>query len=335
MPTPDIGIAVGGGWARDPDDSLQADLDEMASIGFTWVRFDTTWPSVESKTGSYYLDRKAQIVQWAADRGLRTLGVMGYTPPMYRQPGINDAFAPPDPRSYEAWRAYCRVLFATLAPLGVFRYEPWNEPNHFAFWHYPNPVAFARLVKIAHEEAAKVDSRIRLVCGALSPAPDKADKGRVTEINPPNYVTQMYAAGIAADLGAVSIHPYMGSSEPDTSASWSMMIDQYDQILAVMTANGHGTKKIWGTEFGYRTLPQKVKLTDWVRKMSVTEDEQARLLSRQIEVWRSRPNAGPGFVFNWRDLASADVNGYLGIHRADGTPKPSVAAIRDALRSTP
>lgn len=317
---PPIGICFGGGWLRESEDQIQRDLDEAAAVGFTHTRWDVTWISVEPSKGRFFLDRKIQVAEWCRERNLKVLGVMGYTPRFYQAdtsilPGFNQ---PPPPRFYDAWRAYCRALFAALKPIGVLAYEPWNEPNNPPFWWKPSPPIHIALLRIAREEADTAG--VRLVVGALAPVGRTAPR-----IQMEDYVGQLYANGLKGLANNLSLHPYSYPGEPDLLDAkrypWAPMGAKYDAIRAHMTANGEGSKRLWGTEFGYTTGGDK----------KVTESEQARLICKQIDVWRARPMAGPGFVFNWRDMGTGAADGWLGIHRADGTPKPAVAALRSHL----
>src|SRR5688572_22561951 len=95
MALPDIGVCAAGGWLKKPgEDTQQAtnrlkrDIAGMADTGFKWVRWDWAWSSIEQKPGEYYLDRRFEVATWIKDAGMRSLPVLGYTPPMYQNPDL-------------------------------------------------------------------------------------------------------------------------------------------------------------------------------------------------------------------------------------------------------
>lgn len=339
----DIGVCAGGKWIRSDrtDDDLKRDLEGMADTGFKWVRYGVPWSTIEQKPGEYYLDRFAKVARMVKDAGMRSLPVGGYTPTSYQDPALpkeRRQFAMPLLKFLPAYRAHAEALFAVLKELDVKRYAVWNESNHAPFMMYPSVHAQAALVRELSAAATKVHPQLRFVLGEMSPGATKKDsKGRYVEINMVDYVKQWYQAGYKHLVeGTWSVHPYFSAPvdkpyDPLQSVPWNIMSTQYDAILAELKANGHGTKKIWGTELGHTTRPW-----DGGGRPQLSEQMQADRIVAQLDAWRNRPNAGPGFLFVWQDFKAPSakhpdaVNG-LGVNHLDGTPKLARSAVKELL----
>jgi len=142
-----FGICVGGGFQYQGDAILQRDLDAMAAVGAKWIRMDFAWAAIQDAGPTSYnwtvLDRTVNL---AAERGIKTLGIIDYTPGWARPSGTTDKWGP-DPAKYAAFADAC---VKHCAALGVHDYEIWNEPNIYGFWQpRPDPVHYARLVQDA------------------------------------------------------------------------------------------------------------------------------------------------------------------------------------------
>lgn len=331
----DIGVCAAGGWLRKPgetevqaDNRIKRDIAGMADTGFKWLRWGWDWTSVEQKPGVYILDRRVKIAGWVRDAGMKSLVVTGYTPSFYRRKGVTTPYSPPAPEHYDAWGRYYSAVVSAGSSVGVKRYGHWNESNHHPFWDYPSTEVQAAMLAEAKKAARAADPYARIVLGEMSPARTKKDAaGRYVEINPVEYVQSWYSDPARKPLvDAWSFHPYK-VGDPHEVVPWSLMTVQYDAIRNVLAEHGHENRKTWGTEFGHTTRPN-----DAGGRPQVSEAVQAELIVEQIEMWRTLPGAGPGFLFNWQEFPTGDgrVNG-LGIVRLDGSYKPSRQAVKELL----
>jgi hypothetical protein len=323
--TAPVGVSMGGSWTSKSDDQLKRDIDAIAALGLKWMRYDWQWFAIEQKTGVYWLEHRVQLADWIRQAGMRSLGVLGYTPTFYRQPKWASTFAmPPTSDHYDEYARYVAACAAAGSSVGVHAWEPWNECNGHQFWLEPNPDIMGRMARAARTAARAVDPYFRMVLGAFAPAAD-SKATPPTSYRSSTYLGKFYELGYQDAVDAVSYHPYNGGVPLSATAGqqWDMNTTVRHEIEAQMQAHGQGTKKVWSTEFGYGTAGAK----------GVSEAKQAQLLVEQIEFLRSRPTAGPCFVFNWQEMGpdpSIGFNSY-GLVTFDGRQKQACSAIRELL----
>jgi polysaccharide biosynthesis protein PslG len=113
----------------------------MVAAGATWLRTDVDWWLTQPHDPSAFnwgpVDR---VIHAARARGLRVIGMIGYTPPWARPPatGTDDKYPPTNVSDYAN---FARAVAQRYGPLGVKHWEVWNEPNISMFWKpKPNPV---------------------------------------------------------------------------------------------------------------------------------------------------------------------------------------------------
>jgi hypothetical protein len=336
-----IGVCTAGGWLGATDEQIKWDVDKIAETGFKWVRWDWSWVGIELKEGQVQgrpLERRVMIAEWIRKAGMHSLPVLGYTPSFYRRPALATfgSKAPPAEQHYDAWARYVGTCVEAGESQGVIRFEHWNESNHEPFWKYPSVKDQADMLRLAKAAARAANPNARIVLGAFAPGktrPVEAQPGRYHGINMVDYVDWWYEQGYKDLVEAWSVHPY-STDNPEERFAWSVMTTQFDAIRDILVANGHGTRKVWGTEFGYTTEP-----FDAGGRPQRTQEKQAELLVKQVSLWQAKAGAGPGFVFNWRDFPAGTkehpnaVNG-LGIvtDRTSSAPNGRFKKAREALR---
>jgi hypothetical protein len=210
----------------------------------------------------------------------------------------------------------------------VAAYEIWNEPNIAASWApAPDAARYTQMLKLAYPAIKRAARTATVVSGGLSPS---AAYGSVDprEINPLNFLEQMYANGARGNLDAVGWHPYnypWGLGYYSWSA-WSQMAMTSPSARSIMRANGDRGKKIWATEWGAPTGTSST---------SVTEAKQAKLVTNGLR-WLNRSRwAGPAFLYSYRDKGpnATDREENFGIVRYDWSRKPAYAAYRSVAKS--
>ena len=306
------------GWAQ------SARLDAFAALGVRYARFQLIWKDVQS-TGpdrydwTYY----DALVGNLLARGLRPLPVIGTTPAWARAAGcVEDTCRPADPAAYAR---FAGAAAARYAPQGVGAWEIWNEPNSSTFFKpAPDAAAYARMLALAHDAIHAVDPRAVVVSGGLAPAATMTGAAAAT-ISPQAFLAGIYAAGGRGTFDAVGHHPYTYPRLPGTPGpddGWWAMIRPDGGLRALMEAHGDADKRIWATEFGAHTLVGA--------EGGVDEARQAEILRTGWAVWRRYPWAGPLIFYTYHDgpLVSTNREWFFGLTRADGTPKPALAAVK-------
>lgn len=309
-----FGIATGGNieWANDAN--LARELDGYGQIGAGWIRFDIKWSIVEASRGTFNWTIYDRLVAEASKRGISIVANLAYTPSWARPAGATDDKVAPV--NVADFATFARAAVVRYAPKGVRHYEIWNEPNISAFWKpAPNPARYTELLKAAYRSIKSGDASVQVLAGAFSPKggyndPQCGTGGTTVDINPLNFLEQMYANGAKGYFDALSHHPYAGSAGPTGTHrcnAWFEMAGTSPSLVSMLAANGDQGKKIWATEFG----------TDlaWV---GGSESKQASQLSDAMRMWRGYSWAAGLMVYSYNQ----DIEGF-NLVRPDGLPRPA------------
>lgn len=319
-----FGISSGGTIQFLTSTELSQQLDGYKDVGAKWLRFDFAWTDIQSGgAGGYNWSRYDAVVNAANARGIKILGMIGYTPTWARPSGCtsSDKCAPANAADYGT---FAGAAAARYAPLGVHYWEIWNEPNNSAFWKpSPNPAIYTQVLRAGYQSIKAADSGAVVVSGGFAPAPTDG-----TNYAPVDFLSAMYTNGAKNYFDAVGHHPYCYSGAfdcPKTYApwsAWSQMQDSPNNLRTVMTANGDSAKKIWGTEFGAPTQGSG----------AVTEVHQASMVSDAYALWRSYSFTGPLFWYSYHDIGTnaTDREDWFGLTRFDYSHKLAYDSYKNA-----
>jgi hypothetical protein len=285
-------------------------LDALQSTGVDTIRVLVPWAGVEPIQGSDDWSAVDRVVNSAAARNIKVLGVLNSTPTWAAVPNTFPLAGMPSDNAQ----------FAAFAGLAAARYqgkvtawEVWNEPNGINFWQpAPNAAQYTALLKPTYLAIKAADPNAVVVAASVGSVVDFGD----WLVNPVRFVSEMYAAGAAGYFDALSFHPYQYTT-PFTQGGiyYESPLTQVNRIYALMVANGDGNKKIWATEYGEPSS-------------AAGDANQAAYLTDFLRGWRTLSFAGPAFIHTLVDNANADpAEASFGLFRADWTPKPSAAAV--------
>jgi hypothetical protein len=319
VPGSGVGFSPGADilWMSPADQGRE--LDAMAATGATWLRLDFPWPSVQPQPGVWNWAPFDAIVAASTQRGLKILGVPGYSVAWAAQtPGAGVA-----PVSPLAFAAFTGKLAARYGPRGVHTWEIWNEPNLTWSWTTrPDAAAYVTLLRPTAGAIRANDPQAKVVSAGLAPATDAPDG---SEISPVTFVSRMYAAGARASFDAVAIHPYSYPALPrdPSTASWNTF-ERLPLVHDVMVSNGDAAKQVWLTEYGAPTG----SASGAVSEQSQAAIARAALVAAHDWIW-----TGPLFWYAARDTGSdpADREANFGLLRRDFTAKPSYQAFIDTI----
>jgi polysaccharide biosynthesis protein PslG len=296
-------------------------LDSLQAMGAHWIRFDVKWDVIQyGGPNAWDFSRYDALTAAARARGMEVLGTLAYAPRWARSDACRDSFSC-EPRDANE---YARFAEATVAHFNgrISHWELWNEPNISAFWKpSPNTARYASLVRAAYPRIKAANPDALVLAGATSPAPNDG-----TQIDEVTFLQQVYANGGRGHFDAWSHHPYThpappGNVHPD--CAWYQIYGTQTSIRSLMTANGDGAKKVWGTEYG----PPSAGTPG-----SVSEGTQAQWVTDAYRLWRSYDWAGPLFWYSDRDEqpsgASTLAWNYYGLLRHDFSHKPAWDAYR-------
>jgi hypothetical protein len=310
-------------------------LDDMKSMGISWVRFDIDWWTVQPNNATTFnWAPYDQTVAAAKARGIKVLGTIAYTPPWARSSECPTDFRC-HPASSAAYATYAKAVVQHFGP-DMPAVEIWNEPN-FGFWQpKPDPVQYVDLLKQAYTAIKTISQSVVVMTGGTAPACTCG-----TDVAPIDFVTALYANGAKNYFDALAHHPYSYPAPPDDPQSWSgwsQMNDTNPSIRSVMSANGDGNKPLWMTETGAPTNgPQPTATcTDYHYELGtghVDECLQAKMIQEEVDYNQSFPWAGPVFIYSYKDNGTdtSTTENFFGILRADGSRKPSYTSLKNAI----
>jgi hypothetical protein len=233
-----------------------------------------------------------------------------------------------------------------------------NEPNLNRFWlpqFGPSgedvaAPAYVSLLAKTYDALKAISPSIEVLGGALSHAGvDKPNTGRDTH-SPTVFIQDMGAAYRASGrsapiMDAFAFHPYMlRSDEPPTLThtppDTTITIADYPRLVATLgqafdgTGQKGSTLPLVYTEFGVesQTPSDKADLYTGSEPQTihpVDEATQAQYYAQAMQLAFCQPNVKAFLLFSLVD-ETAHAGWQSGVYYADGTPKSSLSAVRNA-----
>lgn len=317
--------------------TLNADLADIRSMGFKWLRVDIDWEYLQPTPTVYRWEIFDNFVTKANSHGLKIVFILDYSAPWAYQPGCTgDTTCKPD---VEKFATYAGKVTRRYAPRGVHTYEVWNEPNIETFWKPATSAAdYTILLKAAYPAIKAADPKSTVLSGGLAPiaAYDVSD-----DIPAVAFLEGMYDNGARNYFDALSFHPYSYPTRPNDTEDWngwSILKDLTPSIRSTMSANGDSAKKVWITEFGAPTNGPGAIATcsDYNYDDSpdhVDECLQGDILTQGIAIPKKYKWMGPTFVYSYRDVGTTpDTNeNFFGVLRNNGTRKAAYNRVKAAI----
>ena len=300
--------------------AIKRQFDVMESMNVTWVRVDFDWSVAETERGQFNWEYPDAIVNEAAARGMKVLGVLAFSPEWARPSTRGDSADARHsrPEQMSEWAEFARLVTERYAPRGVHTWEIWNEPNTRKFWPpRPDVNEYGTLFWVAAEAIRGVDEQATILIGGLAPKFHVPD----SEVPPTDYLEKLYQNGAVQLADGVAVHPYTFPILPmDTPQRAVGGFKDLPALRAVMDSHGDGHKKIWITEFGAPTGAGPYAVSDNAQATALL---QAR---RQVRKWDW---AGPLIYYELVDGGTnpTDAEQNFGVLRSDLSPKPAADAL--------
>jgi len=312
--------------------SIQRSLAQLRANGIHWLRETFYWGMLEPHPGKFSWRRSDAVMTAAARNGVDVVAILAYSAPWAAtQPHASDAQHYP-PKRLSDYAAYAAAVTRRYGPGGSFwsshrrlpnhplaAVEIWNEPWWHGFWRpIANPIAYARLVRAAGASIRRVARHLPILVSA-----DLDQTGRGGE----PWIQQLLAVtpSIAPYVDIWSVHPYpdpksLGPEQGDVSSSFQRV-----PVIERLVTDAGVNRPLWITEIGWSSANASE---------GVSESDQARFLSQALAdaltTWQSF--VGRIFIYTWdRDGRDpSDLQQHFGLLRANGQPKPALAAVATA-----
>ncbi len=263
---------------------------------------------------------------------------------------------PLTPEAREEFAAYVTVLareFPSIDDVII-----GNEPNLNRFWlpqfnpdgtNAASP-AYLELLARSYDAIKSVDPATRVWGGALAPrGNDRPFTIRDTH-SPVVFLRDMGTAYRASGrtlpiMDGLAFHPYASSSGEDPGAphpkSNTIGLGDYGRLIQTLAVAFDGTAQAGSTlpilydEFGVESkIPAgKAKAYTGAEPATthpVAEATQGQFYGRALQLAFCQPNVVGMLLFHSQDEAAL-ASWQSGVYYADGTPKTSLYAVRDAL----
>jgi len=236
-----------------------------------------------------------------------------------------------------------------------------NEPNLNRFWlpqfgvdgSGASAPAYLELLAATYDALKAVSPSVQVIGGALAPrGVDKPGTGRDT-ISPTRFVRELGAAYRASGrttpiMDVFAFHPYADNSSrspdlPPSDPDHLGLID-YPKLVALLGEAFGGTGQagsalpILYDEFGVEAQIPAAKSslytgTEPATTKPVTETTQAAFYRRALQLAFCQPSV-TGLLFFHSHDESALGAWQSGLYYADGSPKSSLAPVRESLAAT-
>ena len=333
---------------RTPDlPAAKAKMTLLRLAGFTSVRVTSQWQGTEaapSEAELTVLRNVAGAAQLSAVRVYLSIYPTG------------SRVTPLTPEARELFAAYVTSLKQQLP--SVKDVIIGNEPNINRFWlpqFNPNGTdaaapAYTALLARSYDAVKVVDPATRVWGGALAPRGiDRPASGRDTH-SPVAFLKDMGLAYRSSGrtqpiMDGLAFHPYADTSgqSPDTPHpnSTTIGLADYDRLMRTL-ATAFDNSPQAGTllpiiydEFGVESKIPAGKASLYTGSEPVTtrpvdEVTQGAYYATALQLAFCQPNVTGIFVFHTQDEPGL-ANWQSGLYYADGTPKSSIYAVRDAL----
>lgn len=254
--------------------SLPDRLAILDQLGPDVVRYTLRWDQVARKRPARAVNPDDRAYDWRASdpvlRGLHEHHIAALVT-LYGTPRWANGDAAPNVAPRSKWALSSFAAAAAKRYPWVRQWEVWNEPNLRRFLQPNSPAVYVtRLLNPTYAALHAVRPGVRVAGGATSPRPTPSGLG------PVQFMRGMRAAH--ALLDAYSHHPYPSSRfETPSRASCRrcngiLTMARLPELIREVRRD-FGRKRIWLTEYAYRTNPPD-------RTLGVLPALQARYLDQ-------------------------------------------------------
>ena len=341
-----VGAADDGARSLDPL-TAKAKMDRVALAGFGVLRMTVIWSPGEETVGGDELVVLGNASSAAQLDGVRL--ILSIYPHDWQTTPLSS-------RARGEFAQYAASI-ARRFP-AVTDFVVGNEPNLNRFW-MPQFGAggsdlaarsYELLLATTYDALKSVSSDVNVIGGALSPrGQDKADSARQTH-SPTVFIKDLGAAYRRTGrrrpiMDMFAIHPYLIPSRlPPSFAhprTTTIGIADYPKLVRLLTYAFAGTAQRGETlpivydEFGYQSQIPVGKRSLYrhlgapAAKDAISEALQATYYRQAFALAACQPTVAGLLIFHVAD--ERDARGWQsGVYYSNGTPKSSLAAVRDA-----
>jgi hypothetical protein len=271
-------------------------IDQLRSAGFSWIRNDVAWESMEKKVGVYDLTSWDYTMDRIRANKMGIIAIASGRNSLYQGDGTNVHTA----QGLAAMAKWVSALACRYSNDTRVWWEMTNEPNSDSW--YRNATLYAELVATIAQAVHAAAPNATVV------GPASANIGLDT-----GWLLEVFEAGALHHLDVVTVHPYRSDGPEPAAADLSLVMDRVAEY-----APPHKT-------------PMPLANGEWGYGAAVVggQAEQARLFVRQ-QLITSSMTGQPSI---WYEACGPDAGeGHMGIMNctAGGAPFRSFPAFEAA-----
>ena len=313
----------------------QQTLQTVKDMGFSWIRIQVQWRSIEPSPGQYDLLPLDREIGAASQAGVKVIASVVKSPTWADPSGG----IPADPASYGATMQMLAARYAGK----VQAWEIWNEENLASETGGNVDVGrYVNLLKSGYTGVKASDPNAIVLFGGLTPTGVMDSSIAIDDVQ---YLRQAYQYNngeIKSYFDNLGAHPGSNNNPPDTmwpgnpgpGPGWqndpSFYFRRIEQLRQVMIDNGDAAKQIWLTEFGWTTANQA---PGYEYGAQVSAQDQANYLVRAFQIARNEwPWVGVMSVWNlnYSVISSPSDEKYpWSVVNSDWSARPSYTALKE------
>jgi hypothetical protein len=303
---------------------VTARVADAADVQAGWIRIDLAWYRVQPTPQTWDWSSFDRSVAAAKADDLKVLAILDQPPAWARSASCtaNQWCPPADDTQFAAFAAKAAQRYpASVVPA----WEVWNEENLAAYWPDKlNPTAYSALLRATYTALHAVQPTTQVLLGGLAVAGTDG-----VSISPADFLDDVGKAGGLSYVDAIGYHPYTYPTEPGDASAFRAIDSGPNSLVAVLDRYEAGATPIWITEVG---APVSAAAEDPDAAQTATkaqERSQAVYAAALVAAATADPYVKALFWFSDIDLPGQRL--YYGLRRADGTARPSFAALRQAI----
>jgi hypothetical protein len=288
------------------------DFAVFRKLGIRVWRGSFGWDDYEPERRRYDFEWLERFVTLADTTGIMLRPYLGYTPAWAGRAGKDDHAWNDPPSRVEDWVRFVEALASRLkSHPSIQSYEIYNEEN-VPLWWEGTAEDYALVLRRGAEAIRRADPDAEVLLGGM--------------VWPDTEWLETTCAEGRAPFDILPFHAYPETWTPDSVVVENYLGPGYREDFLPQADQLCGRRPIWINETGFATSPGK------------TEQTQAEWWVRAFATFLAEPRVEHLGIYEIRDQRQGTPvigdapNYYLGLLRADGTPKLAFETIKLLVR---
>jgi hypothetical protein len=336
-----VGFGLRVNLLSDADPTALLNAAQIMRSG--WIAQTLQWKEVESQPGEYHWERLDAVMEAARPYGFHILlSVAGA--PDWARPAGSDLTRDGPPADYAVFANFLTALAERYAGLAS-AYEIWPEANINSRWSSPagvSPLQYAELLRQSYLAIKAADPSAKVIAGSL--APTGAYDG-FNVIDDLSFYQGMYNAGAASYFDALGVRVDGYNNPPNDSPAVSSVTTttykghtsfyfrHYEDVRAIMVANGDADKMLWLTSAGWASSATAIPGMEFAA--DVSEQQQADYLAAALSQVQAQPYIGVILINNFNYSVTGDsALGPYSLIRTDWSARPAFVTLAQLRQDT-